>query len=90
MDDGEDAHAVGGGEGGGETDGGGVQERGPGEGEGEGDMAMEDEREAGHGVRHCALCLEPLADTIPVKCGECQTRAYCSEECRKQDWTPGG
>ena len=87
MDDGEDAHAVLGGDGDGGTGGEGVQDR-RGPGDGEGDNAMEDERLAGTGVRLCALCLETLKTTL--LCDTCKTRAYCSEECRKQDWTPDG
>ncbi|KAJ3333900.1 hypothetical protein HDU76_001381 [Blyttiomyces sp. JEL0837] len=39
-------------------------------------------------VRHCAYCLKKL-ETVKL-CGRCHRRAYCSPECQKIDWIPGG
>ncbi|KAJ1494429.1 hypothetical protein T484DRAFT_1877558, partial [Baffinella frigidus] len=49
-------------------------------------MSGPDMEGAGLG-RYCALCLVPLEKIL--RCSKCQTRAYCSRECQKQDWVAG-
>ena len=35
----------------------------------------------------CAFCYKILADEPPaLKCGKCERRVYCSQECRAADW----
>ena len=36
-------------------------------------------------LRHCARCFKEVSE--PVKCPDCDDRAYCSDPCRLKDWT---
>ena len=39
------------------------------------------------GPRHCAYCLTPLA--VPIRCADCNLRAYCGTGCLKDDLEGG-
>ena len=38
--------------------------------------------------RHCAFCLKRSA--VVMVCEGCRKRAYCSDECRRTDWSISG